>query len=222
MLKKKKRQNFSKRPKDIRIRHLKALAQIKKYIPLQENFRVLDVGCGAGELLGFFQTKYKYGTDINPISVKSVRREGVEAKVVDLETEKLPYRTDFFDLVTCTEVLEHLFDPSLLLSEIKRVLKKGGYVYATVPNDLYWIGGRIKTLFGKPFFNDFFDYQHIRIFNKKLLFELFSGASFEVVYAGGFTRSSFPKSIEEFLSKHFTNIFVSFYSIVARKPGKSS
>jgi len=156
--------------------------------------------------------------DINPISIRNIRKEGVKAKTIDVETEKLPYQNNFFDLVTCTEILEHLVNLTLLLSELRRVLKKGGYVYATVPNDLYWIGGRIRTLFGKPFFKDFLRCEHVRVFNKKILFELFSGAGFEIVYIGGFSRVSFPRFLEEFLSKHLTNIFVSFYSIVARKP----
>jgi len=182
---------------------------------LHEDFRVLDVGCGGGELLSFLPIRNKYGVDINLTSVKWARRRGINARVVDVETQKLPYRDNYFDLVLCTELLEHLFNPFLLLSEIKRVLKKGGYVYATVPNDLYYIESRIKVLLGKPFMRDLLSQPHIRFFNKNLLFELFEKFRFKVIYLGGFHYRSFP--MEEFLAKHFTNIFVSHFSIIAHQ-----
>jgi SAM-dependent methyltransferase len=199
------------------VRYTKALAQIKKHIPFHDNFRVLDIGCGGGEFLSFLPTKHKYGIDISPTSVKRAREKNIDAQVIDVETQKMPFERNYFDLLVCTELLEHLFDPSLLLSEIKRVLKKGGYAYATVPNNLYWIQARVKVLFGKPFIQNSLHQPHIRFFNKKLLFELFSEAGFKVMYLGGFHYSSFPTLIEEFLAKHFTNIFVSHYSIIAKK-----
>ena len=168
-----------------------------------------------GEFLNLLPTKHKYGIDISPNSVKRARRSGINAQVVDVETEKLPYPANNFDLVSCLEVLEHLFDPSLVLSEIKRVLKKGGYVYATVPNDLYWIQARLKVLFGKPFIKNPATHAHIRFFNKKTLSELFSKEGFKVIYLGGFHTAS--PTLEEFLAVHFTDLFVSHYSIVGRK-----
>jgi 2-polyprenyl-3-methyl-5-hydroxy-6-metoxy-1,4-benzoquinol methylase len=118
------------------------------------------------------------------------------------------------------EVLEHLFDLSLLMSEIKRVLKKRGHVYATVPNDLYWYKARLRVLFGKPFLQHsvLTPHHHIRFFNKALLSGLFKEKGFKIVYLGGFHSKSFPASVEKFFATRFTNLFVSNFSIVAEKP----
>lgn len=45
----------------------------------------------------------------------------------------LPFRSEAFDFVILNTVLEHVRDPSGVLLEARRVLKKGGYIYATVP-----------------------------------------------------------------------------------------
>lgn len=201
------------------LKNKKALAQINKYVTIHNRTRILDIGCGSGEFLSLLSTKHKYGVDINQKSVKRARMSGINARVVDIESERLPYQNNYFDLVLCMEVFEHLFDLSLLISEIKRVLKKGGHVYATVPNDLYWSNARLKVLFGKPFLQDSFlaPHHHIRFFNKQLLSGLFKEKGFGIVYLGGFHCKSLPASVEKFLATYFTNLFVSNYSIVARK-----
>lgn len=42
------------------------------------------------------------------------------------DAHKIPYKSGFFDVVICTEVLEHVENPSKVLQEIKRVMKKNG------------------------------------------------------------------------------------------------
>jgi SAM-dependent methyltransferase len=46
----------------------------------------------------------------------------------------LPYRDDFFDIVICTDILEHVIDLNASIKEIRRVLKHGGYLFVRVPN----------------------------------------------------------------------------------------
>ena len=196
----------------------KALAQITSHVSVR-NARVLDIGCGDAEFMTLLSPKHKYGVDINRRAVKRARKRGVNAQVMDVETEKLPYPNNYFDLVLCMEVFEHLFDPTLLVSEIGRVLKKGGHVYATVPNDLYWLGARLNVLFGKPFLQSsmLIPHHHVRFFNKKLLSGLFKEESFEIIYLGGFHSKRIPSTMEHFLAKHTTNLFVSNFSILVRK-----
>ena len=92
--------------------------------------KVLDVGCASGWFLSEVSKKYPsaryFGIDIydKGISYAKKKHPFIEFKVAD--AHKIPYSENFFDLVLCTEVLEHLREPKTALFEIKRVLKKNG------------------------------------------------------------------------------------------------
>jgi len=56
---------------------------------------------------------------------------------LDLETQELPVEDGYFDIVLCSEVIEHMeIDPMFMLSEINRVLRSGGRLLLTTPNVL--------------------------------------------------------------------------------------
>lgn len=168
------------------LRFQKVLNQIKKHVRLDGNFRVLDLGCGTGKFLKFLPINHKYGVDISPVAVEKAVKNGINARTVNLENEKLPYKSNFFDLVTCMEVLEHLLDASLLLSEVRRVLKPGGHVYVTVPNDVYRLPNRLSILAGRYFLKSHpYESMHIRFFKKSLLKNLLLREKFKIVYVGG-------------------------------------
>lgn len=206
------------------LRFQKVLNQVKKYVRLDEKFRVLDIGCGTGKFLKFLPIKHKYGVDISPIAVEKAVKNGIDAKTVNVESEKLPYESNFFDLITCMEMLEHLFNASLLLSEVRRVLKPGGYVYVTVPNDVYRLKKRLGVLVGKYFLdlghNNLYTVAHIRFFRKSLLKNLFLNEGFKIVYVGGLPLSykGYLLPLGGFLATHLTDLLVFHYSLLARKP----
>ena len=53
---------------------------------------------------------------------------------VDFETDKLPFNDREFDIVIMYSVIEHLFDPGVILQEIKRILKPGGFLVVITPH----------------------------------------------------------------------------------------
>jgi 2-polyprenyl-3-methyl-5-hydroxy-6-metoxy-1,4-benzoquinol methylase len=57
---------------------------------------------------------------------------------VDLENQKLPFKDGTFDVVVSLDVIEHLWNTELYLSEMQRVLKRGGYAILTTPNYNYY------------------------------------------------------------------------------------
>src|SRR5438046_295150 len=90
--------------------------------------RLLDVGCGDG-ILGHFvsdRVEKLYGVDIDTRELAKAKKNKFTTALVNIDTQKLPFRRDFFNVVTCLDVLEHVKDPAVLLSEICRVLKKDG------------------------------------------------------------------------------------------------
>jgi methionine biosynthesis protein MetW len=112
--------------------------------------RALDVGCGDGLLGAALLQRFgeAHGVDIAATAIARARSLGVNAVQVNLDAEPLPYPDGMFAVVTCLDVLEHVFDPRVLIEEIARVCAPGGLVIITTPNIRYWkhivsvIGGR--------------------------------------------------------------------------------
>ncbi|MEW6593157.1 MAG: methyltransferase domain-containing protein, partial [Candidatus Hadarchaeota archaeon] len=184
--------------------------------------RVLDIGCGRGAFLEFLPFKEKYGVDISRSAVNEAKKRGIDARVVDIETEKLPYESNFFDIIFCMEILEHLLDASILFSEVRRVLKPGGYFYITVPNQLFILVNRMSILTGKYNLLDKDPYhaRHIRFFKKSVLRDLVSSKGFKIVYVGGLPFRFRGRSLGvlgEVLANRFTDALVD-YTLLARKP----
>jgi methionine biosynthesis protein MetW len=104
--------------------------------------RFLDIGCGDGQLTsrvgGTVSAGEVHGVDLNPEMIQLAREKGVLAVPVDLDREPLPYPSNSFDLVLASEVIEHIYDPGSLLSEVHRVLTPGGKFIVTTPNLASW------------------------------------------------------------------------------------
>ena len=91
--------------------------------------RVLDVGCGIGDMLEFYNAAT--GVDVNPKTVEYCVSKGLSAKL--MATDELPFKDGTFESVLLDNVLEHLEQPEKLLSEINRVLVTDGRVIIGVP-----------------------------------------------------------------------------------------
>ena len=93
---------------------------------------ILDAGCGTGLNLRHLPAG-STGIDINPRNVEVVARRLPNHRVIQGDVEALPFEANDFGTVLCTEVIEHIPDPSAALSEFRRVLKPGGVVVGSVP-----------------------------------------------------------------------------------------
>lgn len=103
---------------------------------------VLDVGSADGMfskvILDATDAKSLIGIDVLKKSVdwaNSYWGKKSKMKFMVGDAHKLKFKTGEFDAVFCNEVLEHVVDPKKALTELKRVLKKGGYGVFLVPSD---------------------------------------------------------------------------------------
>jgi ubiquinone/menaquinone biosynthesis C-methylase UbiE len=140
------------------------------YPRISKNFtgKVLDIGCGIGDFVGFRENTI--GTDINKTIVEYCKKQGLN--VVLFENEKLSFNDNNFDGVILDNVLEHIEEPTVILSEIKRVLKKNGTLIIGVPG----IKGYEADSDHKCFFDDQrlssierFGFQGIKSFHTPLI-----------------------------------------------------
>lgn len=109
---------------------------------------VLEIGFEDPRLSKLLADRCNYvGIDISEMSVKAAVSLGLRALALDVSQEEIPFDDGSFDLVYCSEVMEHLLNPDFALTQIKRVLRPGGRLLITTPNLASWYN-RIIMLFG--------------------------------------------------------------------------
>lgn len=94
-----------------------------------ESKKILDVGCGIKPYESLFKNSDYIGIDVEESGHKN------EYKKVDkyFDGKNIPFDDNMFDLVICTQVIEHNLDYKDLLTEIYRVLKRDGDLLLTAP-----------------------------------------------------------------------------------------
>lgn len=107
--------------------------------------RMLDVGCGVGFALEYLSGPtfdfIPFGVDASDLAIDKAKQRlanvpGSIQRLMTLEDDRLPFEDDFFTLVTCFDVLEHLdeCDIDSMLEEIHRVTRKSGVIFLSVSN----------------------------------------------------------------------------------------
>lgn len=96
-----------------------------------EGLRILDIGCGNGDISQYFgQRNDQFGVDIQD----KRKPENTAFKFTKVDSERLPFEEEVFDIVISHHVIEHTPEQKLHLSEMYRVLKRGGIAYLATPN----------------------------------------------------------------------------------------
>lgn len=127
--------------------------------------KILDLGCGNAIYFQLFNHPTTYGIDL---SIGKLKRAKKFLNSICAGATNLPFKNEMFDVVLCSEVIEHLFEPKKCLNEMFRVLKKGGFAIITFPNT-----GALQKRLALLFFgrskgiNYHFNKEHIRFFAEK-------------------------------------------------------
>jgi 2-polyprenyl-3-methyl-5-hydroxy-6-metoxy-1,4-benzoquinol methylase len=100
--------------------------------------RLLDVGCGSGELLEHFAARgwEPYGIDPSPAAAAAARRRGAKAHEGTLLDHR--WQGETFEAIVFQHSLEHVVDPIAALEQALSLLAPGGVLAITVPNWSSW------------------------------------------------------------------------------------
>jgi len=109
---------------------------IFRLLNLKTDDKLLDVACGAGFLLEMAENKglFTYGLDFSSSALKIAAKNATSASLILSSGEKIPFRDETFDCVTCLGALEHFSSCEQGIREIRRVLKTDGFSCLVVPN----------------------------------------------------------------------------------------
>ena len=157
---------------------------------------ILDYGCGPGFLIPHLLTRGALvsGTDYSEASVNAVnnafrdRPNWQEARPVT--SNGIPWPNDSFHAVCCLETIEHVLqvDLDVLFEEMFRVLKPGGKVLLTTPNN-----ERLESnmVYCPKCGSEFHRWQHVRSWSAETLSEKLEEHGYEVLFCGGANLTRF-------------------------------
>lgn len=96
------------------------------------NKRILDIGCGNGQIAHHFLTKENVIYAIDVIDQRTVMDDSIDFQIV--ADEQLPFDNNTFDIVLSHHVIEHVDNQDKHMSEMSRVVKNSGAIYFGCPN----------------------------------------------------------------------------------------
>jgi SAM-dependent methyltransferase len=196
-------------PEFVQTRLAEITSEFSRY---RQTNRLLDIGCGAGNLL-LAARKNGWdgqGLDVSPNAVKHVRELGFEVFQGELREAQFP--SQHFDVITAAELLEHLPEPRLLLEEVARLLRPGGLFWTTTPH-ARGLSGRVLGLKWRCIWPP----EHLQLFSagglKSLLLDVgfrdiriktTGGNPMEIVHAMGGKKDA-PKTVDQYFDRVLTS-----------------
>ncbi|MFT7506912.1 MAG: ubiquinone/menaquinone biosynthesis C-methylase UbiE [Acidimicrobiales bacterium] len=131
--------------------YMELVTQVTNTVSCSRDSHILDVGCGTGNLLASLQTRHPRvkltGVDGSCTMLAEVSRKYPESQFILRRAnfnEKLPFAADVFTHLVSVNVLYAVEDPIYTLSEMYRVLKKGGSLTLVTPKIGYENGLILK------------------------------------------------------------------------------
>ena len=114
---------------------------------VKNNSKILDAGCGTGNLLRYLEDYKKklnlYGIDISKEMLEIAREKLEKSKLYLQSAEKLKFEDNFFNYIFSTDAFHHYYNPDKVMKNFYRILKKNGKLLVADFN----FGGFFNKLF---------------------------------------------------------------------------
>lgn len=159
-------------------------------LPADPRQKILEIGAGAGNTLLFIKEN-KLAAEVRGIELMDIPNSNQQHPSIDkfqianIEKDDIDSPKEYFDVIICADVLEHLIDPWTVVDKIAKYLKPNGKLIVSIPNIR-----EMKTMFALFFKADFkydpaggiLDKTHLRFFCKKNIRQLLTTPALEPVY----------------------------------------
>jgi SAM-dependent methyltransferase len=191
-----------------------ALARLKKIYRLKPDGNLLDIGCGVGCFVHLAQTLYNYkacGIDISEYAIQHAARLGIKAHKTDLLDWQTPER---FDVITMWDSIEHMKDPSGVVSKCNRLLKDRGLLVLATGD----IGSLAARIMGKRW-HLMIPPKHLYFFSKDTVRNLLEAKGLKTIsidYAGKYVNLKFFK--KKFKESFGGTVFGRFAGLIDKIP----
>lgn len=142
---------------------------------LEEKASILDIGCGTSKII--IDLPISVGVDIDLGKLRYLRK--TNARLVNADGRKLPFKNSCFSTVICSELIEHIKGKEIF-KEFNRVLKKGGLLILGTPDygRIYWpLIEKLYRFFHRGGYAD----KHITPYTSKELFAFLDKNDFEIL-----------------------------------------
>ncbi len=206
---------------------------------IEENSRVLDIGCAQGYLGEFLRLKKNcevVGIDYLPEHIEGARQKNVYKELFQLDLNNLSDELDkyssYFDYILMGDILEHLCNPQKLLNQVKNYLKDSGLLIISIPNISH--GSILINLMKNKFeytLTGLLDNTHIRFFTLESFVEILNKENFEILSLNACLKSpleteqktsieGIPKSVIKFLVQNPNTFCYQYIFIIKNSDNK--
>lgn len=160
-------------------------------IPSNSAQKILEIGAGGGNTLLYLKennlASEVMGVELMKIENSNQNHPGIDKfQIANIEQEEIDAEKEYFDVIICADVFEHLVDPWTMVDKIQKYLKKDGLLIVSMPNIREW-----KTLSAIIFKGDFryqseggiMDRTHLRFFCRKNIRQLLHTATLTPIFS---------------------------------------
>ncbi len=183
--------------------------------------RVLEIGCGAGDTLAWLKhigrCDWVGGVELFHDAAEIAKGKFDFVQEGNIEQIELPFEADFFDVILCLDVLEHLVDPWLVIRRLHLLLKPGGVLICSIPNVRHHSVVLPLLFFCRWQYSKegILDRTHLRFFSKKSAVELVECSGLRVDAVNSKSAKAWSKSaIVNFLCLTLFQSFFEFQYLV--------
>lgn len=143
------------------------LGQITNFV---SSGTLLDIGCATGELLAVAREMGfdVYGVEVSPEGIRRCKERFGEDRIIGKNLKPGDFPPEFFDVITLSDILEHMPDPSPFLDNIYNILKPNGILMIVTPDTSSWT----RKVLGTRWLH--YKEEHVYYYNSNNIFRLLS------------------------------------------------
>lgn len=115
-------------------RELDVLVKYFTRKPIPASVKLLDLGCGEGDVASILFNRVNTGIDILPEEIRKAKKRKIYDNLIIADAKKLSFKNGEFDYVFSNSVIEHIPGIEEVIAEVGRVTRKGGSFIFTSPS----------------------------------------------------------------------------------------